>query len=179
MRAFLRQPAWARLLPDGFVLGLATLGPVGRIRAPGTWGTLAGLIWFTAVLMPMGPAFAFLLSTGLLYLAVVVCGEAEARLRKVDPQEVVLDEFACVPLVLMGSWDLLYGRDTWVVFVLAFALFRLFDIAKPFGIRSLQRFHGGFGVVVDDFAAALAALVVLQLITRLTPLLEWVRSWSA
>jgi phosphatidylglycerophosphatase A len=58
-------------------------------------------------------------------------------------------------------------------------LFRLFDIAKPFGIRSLQRFHGGFGVVVDDFAAALAALVVLQVITRLTPLLEWVRSWSA
>ncbi|MGH8017176.1 MAG: phosphatidylglycerophosphatase A, partial [Opitutaceae bacterium] len=90
----LKQPAWTRFLSAHFVINVATLGPVGRFRAPGTWGSLAGLIWFTVVLLPLGPLGALLLSAGCLYLAFAFCGEAEARLQKVDPQEVVLDEFA-------------------------------------------------------------------------------------
>ena len=155
------------------VVNTATLGPVGSLRAPGTWGSLAGLIWFTAVLLPLGPFIATLLSAGVLYLAFAFCGEAELRLQKIDPQEVVLDEFACIPVVLLGSWDHLHTREAWVVFLLAFGLFRLFDVLKPFGIRGLQRFHGGLGVVLDDLAAAVASLIVLQVITRLSPLLEW------
>ncbi len=169
----LKQPAWTRFLPTNFVVNIATLGPLGRLRAPGTWGSLAGLVWFTVVLLPLGPAGALLLSAGGLYLAFAFCGEAEARLRKVDPQEVVLDEFACIPIVLLGSWDHLLTHEAWVVFLLAFGLFRLFDIVKPFGIRDLQRFHGGLGVVLDDLAAAVASLIALQVITRLTPLLQW------
>ncbi|HEX9784817.1 MAG TPA: phosphatidylglycerophosphatase A [Opitutaceae bacterium] len=171
----LKQPSWTRFAPRGLVLNVATLGPVGRFPAPGTWGSLAGLIWFTVVLMPLGPFGALLVTAGGLYLAFAFCGEAEVRMQKVDPQEVVLDEFACVPIVMLGSWDQLATPEAWVVFLLAFGLFRLFDVVKPFGIRDLQRFHGGLGVLLDDFAAAIASMVTLQILTRLTPLLEWLR----
>jgi len=49
-----------------------------------------------------------------------------------------------------------------VVFLAGVALFRLFDIAKPLGIRRLQELPGGWGIVIDDVAAALAACLVLH-----------------
>jgi phosphatidylglycerophosphatase A len=174
----LRQPSWTRLLPERLVLNLATLGPLGRFPAPGTWGSLAGLIGFTVLCAPAGPAMSALLVGGLLYLGYAVCGEAELRLRKVDPPEVILDECVCMPIVLFCSWDHLATSGAWAVYLLAFGLFRLFDILKPAGIARLQRFRGGLGVVLDDFAAAIAALIILQLLTRLTPLMDWLGGGS-
>lgn len=168
-----QQPAWTRFLPEALVVNLATLGWLGRLPAPGTWGSAAGLVWFTVVCVPAGPIVSAILSVGILYLAFALCGEAEFRMRKVDPAEVVLDEFAAMPLVLMGSWDVLATGEAWFVFVLGFVLFRFFDIVKPLGIRSLQRFPGGIGVLLDDVAAALASLLVLQIILRLTPVMTW------
>jgi phosphatidylglycerophosphatase A len=51
----------------------------------------------------------------------------------------------------------------WIYMLAGFALFRLFDILKPFGIGRLQRHPGGIGVVLDDLAAALATNLVLRL----------------
>ena len=51
----LRQPIWPRFLPSQMVINFATLGPVGRIRkAPGTWGSVAGLLYFTVFYYPLG-----------------------------------------------------------------------------------------------------------------------------
>ena len=50
----------------------------------------------------------------------------------------------------------------WVIFLVGFGLFRLFDIVKPFGIRRLQDLPAGWGVVVDDLAAALAACATMH-----------------
>ena len=83
----------------------------------------------------------------------------------------ILDEFVVVPLCFLGWPALAAVVPAWVVFVLGFALFRLFDITKPFGIYSLQDLPGGWGVVVDDVAAALAACVVLHLGIRLYSIL--------
>jgi phosphatidylglycerophosphatase A len=108
-----------------------------------------------------------------LYLAFALCGEAEKRLAKVDPPEVNLDEFAVMPLVFFGLRDVLVAGPAWAVYVLGFAVFRIFDVAKPLGIARMQRFVGGAGVVLDDVAAALAACTVLHAVLRLTPLLAW------
>jgi phosphatidylglycerophosphatase A len=51
----------------------------------------------------------------------------------------------------------------WLVYVAAFALFRLFDITKPLGIAKLQDLAGGWGVVFDDVAAALVACGVMHI----------------
>jgi phosphatidylglycerophosphatase A len=97
-----------------------------------------------------------------LYLAVALCGEAEFRLGRKDPGEVILDEFVAMPLCYLG-WRALPGPlPVWAVFLLGLGLFRLFDIVKPLGIRKLQDLPGGWGVVVDDVAAALAACATMH-----------------
>jgi phosphatidylglycerophosphatase A len=160
----LPEPAWPRFLPASFVLGCATLGPIGRrLPAPGTWGSAAGLVYFTVLFYPLGLfGYALLCAAGL-YLAVALCGEAEFRLGKKDPGEVILDEFAAMPLCFLGWPRLLPTLPVWGIMLAGFALFRLFDIAKPLGIRRLQDLPGGWGVVIDDVAAALAACVTLHL----------------
>ena len=60
----LQQPIWPRFLPTHVVLNLARLGPVGaRLPAPGTWGSVAGLLYFTVFFYPLGTVATVLLST--------------------------------------------------------------------------------------------------------------------
>lgn len=160
----LPQPVWTRFLPTATVLGCATLGPLGRrLPAPGTWGSVAGLLYFTVLFYPLGWFGNLLLSAVGIYVAIAICGEAEFRLGRRDPGEVVLDEFVAMPLCFLGWPALAVTWPPWAVFLAGFALFRLFDIVKPLGIRRLQHLPGGWGVVADDVAAALATCVTLHL----------------
>jgi len=138
-------------------------------RAPGTWGSLAGLLFQLVVFhtLTLPAAVLFCVIFGL--LSVAFCGEAEFRLGAKDPGEIVLDEFVAIPVCLL-DWQYLatapalpHWAAPWTVYVAAFALFRLFDIAKPFGIKKLQDLPGGWGVTIDDTAAAIATCVVLHL----------------
>ena len=160
----LSQPSWPRVLPRSFVLACATLGPLGRrLPAPGTWGSLAGLLYF-AVFFQRAPIGAILVATAIGgYLAVGICGEAEVRMRKRDPGEIVLDEVVAIPLCFLGWRTLLGIGPVWALLIAGFALFRLFDILKPFGIARLQSLPAGWGVVADDLAAALAACATLHI----------------
>ncbi len=159
----LSPPVWPRFLPTATVLGCATLGPLGRkLRAPGTWGSVAGLLYFTVVFYPLGWLGVLLLNLIGLYVAVAICGEAEFRLGRRDPGEVIIDEFVAMPLCFLG-WPALVGpAPAWVVFLAGFVLFRFFDILKPLGIARLQDLPAGWGVVADDVAAALATCAVLH-----------------
>ena len=158
------QPQWPRRWPSALVVSLALLGPIGRIpRAPGTWGTLAGVLFFVVALARL-PAVALLAVALLLsWFAVGICGEAERRLGQRDPGCVILDEFVVMPLCFLGWPQLAAVLPAWLVFALGFAVFRVLDIAKPFGIRALQDLPGGWGVVADDFAAALVTCLVLHI----------------
>src|SRR5690606_11968153 len=87
------HPLWPRFLPTPVVVSLATVGPVGRIRrAPGTWGSVAGLLYFVVLFAQVSPWLLILWSALGLWLAVGICGEAEFRLGLRDPGMVVLDE---------------------------------------------------------------------------------------
>jgi phosphatidylglycerophosphatase A len=160
----LTQPEWPRTLPTRAILGLATLGPIGRrLPAPGTWGSVAGILYFWAVFTRLGPLGEAALALVGAWLAVGVCGEAEARLGRADPGEVILDEFVAVPLCFLGWRSLVDPLPLWEVCLAGFVLFRFFDITKPFIINKLQGLPGGWGIVADDLAAALAACAVLHL----------------
>jgi len=161
----LRPPLWPRLLPTWLVVGAATLGPVGqKLPAPGTWGSVAVLLYFTIVFYPLGLVPTLLLSAVGLYVAVGFCGEAAERMRRKDPGEVILDEFMAMPLCFLGWPSLAHqGWPNWAIFLAGLALFRFFDILKPLGISRLQSWPGGWGIVVDDAAAALAACATLHL----------------
>jgi phosphatidylglycerophosphatase A len=99
-------------------------------------------------------------------LSVALCGEAEFRLGAKDPGEIVLDEFVAMPVCLLNwqylSASLPHWAAPWAVYVAAFALFRLLDITKPLGIAKLQNLPGGWGVTIDDTAAALATCALLH-----------------
>ena len=167
----MRQPIWPRFLPTSFVLAIARVGPCGRMRrAPGTWGSLAGLLFQLVVFHTLTLPAAVLFCVVFGMLSVAFCGEAEFRLGAKDPGEIVLDEFVAIPVCLL-DWRYVSSALSqhwawaapWTVYVAAFALFRLFDITKPFGINKLQDLPGGWGVTIDDTAAALATCGVLHL----------------
>jgi phosphatidylglycerophosphatase A len=168
----LADPQWPRRLPAKLVCAVATLGPLGtRLPAPGTWGSLAGLLYFAVFFRHARWEVVFAWSLLGSLLAVAFTGEAARRLGKKDPGEVNLDEFVVMPLVFLG-WRSGYAAalPEWTALLAGFGLFRLFDILKPLGISRLQRWPGGWGVVADDFAAALAACGALHLGA-------WIWSW--
>jgi len=73
-----------------------------------------------------------------------------------DPQEVVVDE-------VVGTWISLAGATHWP-WLLAFGLFRLFDIWKPFPVRQFEKLPGGIGIVMDDVMAGVYGAVVMSLL---------------
>jgi phosphatidylglycerophosphatase A len=159
----LQQPIWPRFLPSATVLSFATLGPIGRkLPAPGTWGSVAGLLYFTVFFYPFGWFGTLLFGAVGVYLAVALCGEAEFRLGRKDPGEVILDEFVAMPLCFLDWRGLVGPLPAWAVFLIGLGLFRLFDILKPLGIRKLQDLPAGWGVVMDDVVAALAACLTMH-----------------
>lgn len=164
----LSHPRWLSRVPSGLVVGVATFGPLGRrMPAPGTWGSLAGLLltllfcthWTLLWYVP------YLLVS--FYVGVAFCGEAEKRLGRSDPGMVILDEVLAMPLCFIGWHYLPGGFASWMVFLAGFGLFRFFDILKPLGISRLQHLPGGWGVMADDYAAALASCLSLHLLAQL------------
>jgi phosphatidylglycerophosphatase A len=90
----------------------------------------------------------------------------------VDPPEVIWDEFTAIPLVFVFCLEELHSYTAIQLLfflTLGFILFRIFDILKPLGIRTLQNLPKGLGVMIDDLAAALVSACVLY-ITKTFPL---------
>ena len=160
--------------PTGRVCAaVATLGPLGtRMGAPGTWGSGAGLLLYSAVLARFNNINHWVLFVGILttlvLAAIILCTIAEKHLGKKDPGEIILDEFVAMPIVFAGAEASAF-KDTatqwvWLWVFVGFVLFRIFDVLKPFGIRRLQNLPGGLGIVVDDLAAAAAACATLHVL---------------
>ena len=149
LRLMLQSPA--HLFSFGFGSGLS---PV----APGTAGSLAALpCW---LLVADQPPWLQLLFIGAGFALGIYCCERTSRALGVhDHGAIVWDEF-------VGQWLCLLFVPTSVIgFALAFVLFRLFDITKPWPVGWVgRRFKGGLGVMLDDVAAAGYAIIVLLLL---------------
>lgn len=171
----MKPPVAARIalwVAQGFGVGWA---PV----APGTFGSVLGLIWF-ALLVTSGRFWGLVLGCVLgVALSVWLCGPAERLLGKKDPGSVVLDEIAAVPVCFLGwvamvLWktgampglSYFFSGKNWLWTIGVFAAFRLFDVLKPWPVNKSQALPGGWGITVDDLLAAgyvnvLAMLVAL------------------
>jgi phosphatidylglycerophosphatase A len=120
------------------------------------------MVYFSLFFRSLGPAEFVLLAAAGAWVAVAVCGEAELRLGRTDPGEVILDEFVAMPFCYFGWGHMVHLLPFWAVCLVGLAAFRFFDIFKPLGINRLQKLPGGLGVVTDDLAAALATCVVVH-----------------
>jgi phosphatidylglycerophosphatase A len=128
--------------------------------APGTVGSFAAvLIAWPLSRLGFGRLHFLILTFALLYPAILAAGRVASLSGRKDPQVVVIDEVLGQLLTLSGAlrFDLL-------TFALAFALFRLFDIWKPYPIRLIERIRGGAGIVLDDIMAGGYAALVLFLV---------------
>jgi phosphatidylglycerophosphatase A len=136
-------------------LAVATVFGIGYAPiAPGTFGSAAGLVvWW---LLPASPAVhaAAILT---LFAAGSWSGSvAERHFGRTDPGQVVIDE-------VMGMLVTLFMNPAgWIGVLLAFFLFRLFDVIKPYPSDRLEKLHGGVGVMADDGMAAIYANLVLR-----------------
>ena len=147
---FLRRHP-AHLLAFGFGAGLMP-------KAPGTWGTLVAFPFF-ALLLPYG-ADAVLAAALLFFVVGIWAADVTGRALGVsDHGGIVIDEIAAFLLVLAVTPA---GFAWWAV---AFLLFRVFDIVKPWPISLADRtIKGGFGVMFDDVLAAGYAIGVIYLL---------------
>jgi phosphatidylglycerophosphatase A len=136
---------------------LATWFGVGLIpAAPGTWGSLAALPFAWAIVNLWG-ALGLAIAVSLIFTTGCWAAGAVAREGGIaDPGAVVVDEVAGQWLVLLAAP---FDPAAWA---LAFLLFRLFDIWKPWPVRwADRRVKGGFGIMLDDVLAAVYAVAVM------------------
>ncbi|HSH97970.1 MAG: phosphatidylglycerophosphatase A [Methylophilaceae bacterium] len=142
-----------------FALGFGSgLSP----KAPGTFGTIVGVPTF--ILLMSAPEFLHSSIIALLFLlGIPLCHIAGKNLGVSDHGSIVWDEIVAFMLVLE------FSPFSWVWWLAAFLLFRLFDIWKPFPIRLCdQKLKGGFGVMFDDLLAAIYAIISLKALLWLT-----------
>lgn len=147
-----KLPLLPTIIGTGFGSGFWPWGP-------GTAGALTGmLIWY---------ALSFMLNSTLLFAVTLSCivvftiagTWAVRRLSTFwgsDPQKVVIDEMVGVWVPLLA----VPASDIWLALA-SFVLFRLFDILKPFGIRTLDRRKGAFYVMADDILAGVYSLIII------------------
>lgn len=141
----------AHFIALGFGSGLAPF-------APGTFGTAFAIVlyWILARFLP--PLAIAFLAFPLFFLGVWACDVTGRDLGDPDHGAMVWDEIvAFLPLAALAS-------AAWWLQAIAFVLFRIFDIWKPYPIRLLERHvKGGMGCMIDDVFAAFYAYIVFAL----------------
>lgn len=146
-----------KIIATGFGSGYAPF-------APGTCGALVGcaILWWLQWVWPavfLGPQswIALLLLIGLFLILGVRASDVLEPEWGHDPARIVVDE-------VIGVWiAMLFVPFSLLNLFIAFVLFRIFDIWKPLGIRRMEQFKGGWGVMLDDVLAGIYSLMVLHL----------------
>jgi phosphatidylglycerophosphatase A len=148
-KQLLRSPTL--MLAFGFGSGLSP-------KAPGTMGTLAAIpLWWLLAQLPLASYLMVVLVSAI--IGIYICGAAAKTLGVHDHGGIVWDEF-------VGFWIAMAALPvTWTSVILGFVLFRLFDILKPWPISWLdKKVSGGFGIMIDDVIAGLAAAGIIALL---------------
>lgn len=160
-------------ISEGFGIGRSPI-------APGTCGSLLGVLWFFLLALTRNFYLYFFGAALGVFVSIYFCDVAEKMLKEKDPSRVVLDEIVAVPICYSG-WLLLISSSAlpppiyflsgkkWLAFVGIFVTFRLLDAIKPFPIGVTQRLGGGVGVVADDVVAGVLTALIWIILLRQFP----------
>ena len=138
------------LLATGFGIGLLPI-------APGTFGSMLGIILFLAIAHLYLPIFWLGLIILILYFVSYLAVQSALKIiKRSDPGEIVIDEVLGMMLVMMT----IPPDPKWIF--LAFILFRIFDILKPWPINKVDsKLKNALGVILDDLLAALYSGIII------------------
>jgi phosphatidylglycerophosphatase A len=150
-----RAPRWATLV--------ATFCGIGHLRpGPGTWASATTVVLWAAIAHLTPPSLRTPVAIALALLVTLIGIPAATRVARAsatkDPQFVVIDEVAGQLIALIAV------PLAWKTLLAGFILFRAFDIIKPPPVRQLERLPEGAGIVLDDVAAGIFALLVMHLL---------------
>jgi phosphatidylglycerophosphatase A len=147
---------------------VATFGYAGLFPfAPGSVGSLAGLLLYAAIVRSGGGAAAELLTIAVLFAGGVWAGTiAEHHFGGDDPGPVIIDEVVGMLITLVLVPVSVTGA------IAGFVVFRVFDIFKPFPASRLERLYGGWGVMSDDAMAGIYGNLTLRLLWWMIP--RWI-----
>ncbi len=149
----------------GLGVWIATCGGLGYIPiAPGSAGAAVGAGLVVALARLPVPRFWVSIAIAVAALVILALGipsatAAEAYFGRKDPGHVIVDEVMGQMIALVAS-----PRAGWKWLLGGYLLFRVFDVIKPFPARRLERLRGGRGIMLDDFAAGIWALIALSLL---------------
>lgn len=151
----------AKFIGTWFGVGLAP-------KAPGTFGSIAALPFAWLIQSQWGNLGLFIAAIICFVVGCVACQKYLPYVDALDPKEMVIDE-------VHGQWLLLSAMSPTITsYIIGLALFRLFDIMKPWPISVADRkIHGGFGVMFDDTLAAIYPLVLVMLLYVIGMLLSF------
>lgn len=143
-----------RLLTTCFFIGYIPF-------APGTWASLAAIaLW---LVLPWQVFFLRLVLVVVMFFTGIFAAEAvEKRIGEFDPPYIVIDEVVGMWLTLLFVGPVRFPQDLGLILI-AFVLFRFFDITKFKPIAKLELIGGGFGIMVDDVLAACFAGIIIRL----------------
>jgi phosphatidylglycerophosphatase A len=153
-------------------------------KAPGTWGSLGGVLLAAAALISTGWKFGtpfantaevaarFVWADCLLVVVISIAGvwasgRVASSIGRKDPQIAVVDEIAGQLICYLGLGISRTFSASWKYLLLGFILFRVFDIWKPFPARQAENLPGGLGIMADDWIAGVYGALVLGLVRRL------------
>ena len=134
---------------------VATFFYLGKLPfAPGSWGSLgAVLLW---LLLPLSFSVHLAVIVSLFVLGIYSSNKMAKYMEDNDPSEVVIDE-----VVGMGI-SLFMLPHSFELYLLAFILFRIFDIFKPLFIYRIQNLPGGWGIMLDDVLAGIFTFAIVN-----------------
>ncbi|OOH85459.1 phosphatidylglycerophosphatase A [Pasteurellaceae bacterium 15-036681] len=129
--------------------------------APGTWGTLAGLI-LSIILWEITHSALFFVVLALIsfWAGCYICQKTSDDLGVHDDGRIVWDEIVAIFMIFA-----VLPEYNWLYYLLTFVIFRFFDILKPYPIRHFdEKLESGLGIMVDDILAAIYSIIILYLI---------------
>ena len=151
-----------KFLATGFFAGYSPF-------APGTMGAIvATLMWILSSYF-IGLSTLYIITLWCCVLFTLCSIQPINRLEDIwgeDPSRVVVDEMVGVWICLLAvPFNVeAFSNQYWIYVCMALALFRLFDIWKPLGVRKMESLGGGWGVMMDDILAGCYGAIVMMTI---------------
>ncbi|MFH1714609.1 MAG: phosphatidylglycerophosphatase A [Elusimicrobiota bacterium] len=136
-----------RMLSSGFFVGYLPY-------APGTWASIVALIFFWFV--PINSFLDIFILLGATIMSIFIATKAEAYWGVHDDKRIVIDEW------IGCGWAICLIPHEYKYYLAALALFRVFDITKPFFIKKAELLKRGYGIMADDVVAGICAAIVLR-----------------
>jgi phosphatidylglycerophosphatase A len=150
-----------------FNLLFLTLFQIGKIKfAPGSFASLVTCVIFLLFINYFSIVSLFFLTSVIFLYSIVAINNFYNTFDSKDPQEIVIDEFVgqMIPLLAIPIYETLYPASKTFYCILAFLLFRFFDILKPFPISYIDKnTNGALGIMLDDVVAGFFTIIIMTI----------------